>query len=71
METEHCVNSRPPTYVTADPTLDEALTPNHFLLGSSSDELRFGRYEAGKTCSRKHWDIAQHHADIIWRRWLR
>ena len=54
MKIEHCVNSRPLTYVTADPTDDEALTPNHFLLGSSSGEIRFGLYNAEKTCSKKH-----------------
>ncbi|XP_076395364.1 uncharacterized protein LOC143265692 [Megachile rotundata] len=35
-EAEHSVNSRPLTHVSLDPRDKEALTPNHFLIGSSS-----------------------------------
>ena len=41
MQVEHNVNSRPITKMSVDPKDDEALTPNHFLIGSSSDEIRF------------------------------
>lgn len=36
MECESIVNSRPLTFVPIDTEADEALTPNHFLLGTSS-----------------------------------
>ena len=36
LETEHGINSRPLTLVSCDAKDGEALTPNHFLLGSSS-----------------------------------
>ena len=70
-EIEHSVNSRPLTHVSVDPQDNEALTPNHFLIGSSSGELRLGTYEAQNICPRKQWRIAQSFADNFWKRWLR
>ncbi|XP_076279059.1 uncharacterized protein LOC143208473 [Lasioglossum baleicum] len=70
-EIEHTVNSRPLTHVSVDPRDKEALTPNHFLIGTSSGNLRLGRYEAHDTCLRKQWRTAQHFADAFWKRWLR
>ena len=37
-EIEHSVNSRPLTHVSTDPGDNEALTPNHFLIGTSSGQ---------------------------------
>jgi len=39
VEAEFSVNSRPLTHVSLDPADMEALTPNHFLLGSNSGTL--------------------------------
>ncbi|XP_061719987.1 uncharacterized protein LOC133527113 [Cydia pomonella] len=44
-EVEALVNSRPITYVSTDPNYPEALTPNHFLIGTSSNGPAFGRYD--------------------------
>ncbi|XP_058803620.1 uncharacterized protein LOC131671301 [Phymastichus coffea] len=46
VEIEHMVNSRPLTHVSVNPNNEEALTPNHFLIGSSPGHLRLERYEA-------------------------
>lgn len=70
-EAEHSVNSRPLTHVSLDPRDKEALTPNHFLIGTSSGEVQLGRYNVQNVCLRKQWRIAQSFADAFWKRWLR
>ena len=68
-EAEALINSRPLTYV-ASGAAEEALTPNHFLLGSSwgspasvslTDQDLFGRLE---------WKKAMRLMDHFWRRWV-
>ena len=71
IEAEHSVNSRPLTDVSLDPRDDEALTPNHFLIGSSSGSLNMGRYEEQNICLRRRYKIAQQYAEVFWKRWLR
>lgn len=66
-EAEHSINSRPLTHVSVDPMDPEALTPNHFLIGSSSGLPHTGPCEEA---SRKHWRAAQALADHFWRRWV-
>ena len=70
-EIEHSVNSRPLTYVSADPRDEEALTPNHFLIGASSGELKIDRVDAQHSCVKKQWLLARAFADAFWRRWMR
>lgn len=70
-EIEHSVNSRPLTHVSIDPRDNEALTPNHFLIGCSSGAIDLGKYDAEAVCLRKQWRIAQQFADAFWKRWLR
>lgn len=66
-EAEHSINSRPLTHVSVDPKDPEALTPNHFLIGTSSGLPRTGPCEE---VSRKQWRAAQALADHFWRRWV-
>lgn len=70
-EIEHSLNSRPLTHVSIDPRDQEALTPNHFLLGASSGNARMQRFDAQKNCTQKDWCTIQHFANMFWRRWLR
>ena len=70
-EVEHSVNSRPLTHVSVDPRDSEALTPNHFLIGTSSGQVKLGTYDAADVCVKKQWRIAQAFADAFWKRWLR
>ena len=70
-EVEHSINSRPLTHVSVDPRDEEALTPNHFLIGSSSGGVKMERYEAEIKNPRKQFETAQAYVGKFWRRWLR
>ena len=70
-EVENMINGRPLTHVSVDPRDPETLTPNHFLLGSSSNLPRIGIFDDSDLYLRKQWRIAQRLADLFWSRWLR
>jgi len=46
VEAQHMVNSRPLTHVSIDPEERKEFSPNHFLLGSSSNVQRPGEFNA-------------------------
>ncbi|XP_063623886.1 uncharacterized protein LOC134795885 [Cydia splendana] len=70
-EVEALVNSRPITHVSTDPGYPEALTPNHFLIGSSSTGAPIGKYDDSDLCLRKRWRVAQRLTDMFWARWIK
>ncbi|XP_026330396.1 uncharacterized protein LOC113237898 [Hyposmocoma kahamanoa] len=67
-EAEYSINARPLTHVSVDPRDLEALTPNHFLLGSSTGLPRTGPCDEA---DRRTWRTSQALADQFWRRWVR
>lgn len=67
-EAEFSVNSRPLTHVSVDPDDPEALTPNHFLLGTSMGLPFMGPCTDS---DKKTWKSAQALADQFWCRWLK
>jgi len=71
VEIEHSINSRPLTHVSLDLRDDEALTPNHFLIGTSSGSIQLGVYDIKDLCLKKQWKLAQNYIELVWRRWLR
>ena len=71
IEAESLVNSRPLTHVPVDPNDPESLTPNHFLLGTSSSVQPPGEFTERDLCCRKQWRLSQILADMFWRRWLK
>lgn len=71
MKVESIINSRPLTYIPLDHCGDEALTPNHFILGSSSGMKPPIEPTGEPESMRKGWKYAQQLADSFWRRWLR
>ncbi|CAH2218177.1 jg24405 [Pararge aegeria aegeria] len=70
LEAEHIVNSRPLTNAADNPD-EEALTPNHFLIGRSNGAARIGAFTDKELVGRETWKTAQQLADHFWRRWLR
>jgi len=71
-EAEFIVNSRPLTHVAVDPNDPESLTPNHFLIGSSSGAAEIpGIFIDPNPSPRKMWKQSQLLADHFWRRWVK
>lgn len=66
-EAEYSVNARPLTHVSVDPSDNEALTPNHFLIGSSTGLPATGPCEESE---RSMWRRTQALADKFWQRWI-
>lgn len=67
-EIEHTVNSRPLTHVATDPEEPEALTPNHFLLGTATGMPFVGECDAA---DRRTWRASQALANSFWARWVK
>ncbi|XP_059061186.1 uncharacterized protein LOC131854079 [Achroia grisella] len=70
VEVEHTLNSRPLTHVSTSADDEDALTPNHFLLGGPSRVPLPGAFAEGDTAGRKEWRASQWLADCFWRRWV-
>ncbi|XP_062716949.1 uncharacterized protein LOC115265221 [Aedes albopictus] len=71
LEAEGIVNSRPLTYVPLEAIDREALTPNHFLLYSSSGNKQSVVTADQSVTLRDSWTIARNIMDEFWRRWVR
>ena len=70
-EVEHLVNSRPLTHISVDPTHEEVLTPNHFLIGTASGTFLRGLSSTPDLCWRKQSQGAQTRANAFWKRWIK
>ncbi|XP_055542920.1 uncharacterized protein LOC129728499 [Wyeomyia smithii] len=71
-EVESLINSRPLTYIPLEVGEQEALTPNHFLLLSSSGVVQTPKSLTDmKQASRSEWNKCQVMIDQFWRRWVR
>ncbi|XP_055609831.1 uncharacterized protein LOC129756824 [Uranotaenia lowii] len=71
LEIEFIINSRPLTYVPIENADCEALTPNHFLLGSSHGSKPLIPYYESLATLKNTWKTSQVYANIFWKRWLK
>ncbi|XP_038120345.1 uncharacterized protein LOC119770113 [Culex quinquefasciatus] len=71
-EAEHMVNSRPLTFVPLESADSESLTPNHFLMLSSSGVQQAVKDPVGVCAAIKNsWNSIQHTLDEFWSRWVK
>lgn len=70
IEVEAVVNARPLTYIPTDHD-EEALTPNHFLFGSSNGLKPVGDFSNEAATLRKNWMTVQQISNSFWKRWVR
>jgi transposase InsO family protein len=72
VEAENIINSRPLTHVPVDPNDPDSLTPNSFLLGTSSAAIQVPSvFVDSSRCPRKQWILSQKLADHFWSRWVK
>ncbi|XP_062557279.1 uncharacterized protein LOC134222152 [Armigeres subalbatus] len=70
-EAESIVNSRPLTTVPLETADHEALTPNHFILLSSSGVVQTPKKLMNPMeVTRTNWNITRQLVDQFWRRWI-
>ncbi|XP_065092537.1 uncharacterized protein LOC135713357 [Ochlerotatus camptorhynchus] len=69
-EIENVVNSRPLTHVPVDDESSPALTPNHFLVGSSNGSKPLVPYDDSALAMRQSWKTSQILANYFWKRWV-
>ena len=63
VEAENIVNGHPLTHVSIDFEDQDALTPNHFLLGCSNATFALGTFTKSVSGLKRQWRIAQGLAD--------
>uniref|UniRef100_A0A336KMY3 CSON007529 protein n=1 Tax=Culicoides sonorensis TaxID=179676 RepID=A0A336KMY3_CULSO len=69
LEVEDIINSRPLTYLPVDSDESEALTPNHFLRGSSGVKP-IGQFNSNEKFLKSNWKTSQLMTQRFWNRWL-
>ena len=70
-ELESLMNGRPLTHASTDYRDEEALTPNHFLLGRGNANFLPDVVNDKDLCNRKRWKHAQVMTQHFWKHWLR
>lgn len=69
-EATYMVNSRPLTYLPIDSDESEAITPNHFLIGSSNGVNQSGNFDDDDHLLKFKFLTAQQFRNRLWKRWL-
>lgn len=71
IEIEGVLNTRPLTHVPIEDEAAPALTPNHFLLGSSDGSKPLTTVESDTAALRRGWPTSQWLANLFWKRWIK
>lgn len=71
IQVESCLNSRPITACSEDPSDFEPLTPAHFLIGSSLQSMPEPNYQDVPINRLKQWELVQRKVQDFWVRWRR
>ncbi|XP_027846045.2 uncharacterized protein LOC114126329 [Aphis gossypii] len=66
---EACLNSRPLTLMSSDPSDMSHLTPGHFLIGDSLSAIPEVDETNVPTSYLSRWRCVSQYSDILWRRW--
>lgn len=69
-EIENIVNARPLTHVPIDNDSAPALTPNHFILGSSNGSKPLSTLDDSGSTLQRNYRTSQILANQFWRRWV-
>ncbi|XP_055633370.1 uncharacterized protein LOC129773750 [Toxorhynchites rutilus septentrionalis] len=70
IQVENIVNSRPLTHVPVDSCSSPALTPNHFLVGSSNGSKPLVPYKDCPLALQRSWKSSDALANRFWQRWI-
>ncbi|XP_055523265.1 uncharacterized protein LOC129717404 [Wyeomyia smithii] len=70
IEVEGILNARPLTHVPIEDEASPALTPNHWLLGSSDGAKPWSLLDENSIALRRGWHLSQKFANQFWTRWL-
>ncbi|XP_058813849.1 uncharacterized protein LOC131677809 [Topomyia yanbarensis] len=70
IEVEGIINTRPLTHVPIEDEAAPALTPNHWLLGTSNGSKPLTLLNDNSVALRRGWHVSQMLANRFWRRWL-
>ncbi|XP_062541502.1 uncharacterized protein LOC134209540 [Armigeres subalbatus] len=71
VQIEGCLNSRPLTQLTEDPEDLVPLTPAHFFIGSSIQDLPDQDFTTIPVNRLRQWHVVQQKLQHFWRRWKR
>lgn len=70
IEIENILNSRPLTYLPLDSEEEAAITPNHFIRGSSGGCKPLAIFDDDVKLVKRNWKMTQLYAQRYWTRWV-